>query len=84
MKKLLLLIFAFTTSTLIAQVGINTTAPSAMLHIYGTTVPGSAGGTLTYLTKIFRVIQLLKIIQTTQTVQGMQLRAGSQGQEMQM
>ena len=53
MKKLLLLIFAFTTSTLIAQVGINTTAPSAMLHIYGTTVPGSAGGTINLLNQNF-------------------------------
>ena len=53
MKKLLLLIFAFTTSTLIAQVGINTTSPSAMLHVYGTTVPGSAGGTINLINQNF-------------------------------
>ena len=53
MKKLLLLIFAFTTPTLIAQVGINTTSPSAMLHVYGTTVPGSAGGTINLINQDF-------------------------------
>lgn len=46
----LTLIIGFTS---FAQVGINTTSPSAMLHVYGTTVPGSAGGTVNLISQDF-------------------------------
>jgi hypothetical protein len=53
MKKIFLMLLAFATSTIIAQVGINTTSPSAMLHVYGTTVPESAGGTVNLINQDF-------------------------------
>lgn len=46
----LTLIIGFTS---FAQVGINTTTPTAMLHVYGATVPGNAGGTVNLINQDF-------------------------------
>ena len=53
MKKIQLLFILFALTSTFAQVGINTTTPTAMLHVYGTTVPGSAGGTVNLLNQNF-------------------------------
>ena len=53
MKNLITFIILIIGFTSLAQVGINTTSPSAMLHVYGTTVPGSAGGTINLINQNF-------------------------------
>lgn len=41
MKKKLLIAFIVLSNTILAQVGINTTNPTAMFHVFGTTTPGT-------------------------------------------
>ena len=41
MKKNLLIAFLGISNIIIAQVGINTTNPTAMFHVFGTTTPGT-------------------------------------------
>lgn len=53
MKNIYSIVLSFFLFNSFAQVGINTTTPSAMLHVYGTTVPGSAGGTINLINQDF-------------------------------
>jgi hypothetical protein len=53
MKKIYLLFTALSCFTFFGQVGINTTNPTATLHIYGSTTPGSSGGTVNLLDQNF-------------------------------
>lgn len=53
MKKYLILIFLFAFKYNFSQVGINTTTPTAMLHVYGTTTLPSGGGTTNLLNQNF-------------------------------
>lgn len=53
MKKIYLLFTALSCFTFFGQVGINTTNPTATLHIFGSTTPGSSGGTVNLLNQNF-------------------------------
>lgn len=53
MKKICSILFCFVLASTSAQVGINTTTPTATLHVFGTTVPGSAGGTVNLINQDF-------------------------------
>lgn len=53
MKKLFFILLLLISNIIIGQVGINTTSPSAMLHVYGTTVPGTTGGTSNLINQDF-------------------------------
>lgn len=50
-----------------AQVGINTTNPTATLHIVGTTIPSVAGGTTTLITNDFTTGSITSIAGTGNT-----------------
>lgn len=53
MKKILLITFLLTTILSSSQVGINTTNPTATLHVYGNTTLPSGGGTVNLLNQNF-------------------------------
>ncbi|EAZ96849.1 cell wall surface anchor family protein [Flavobacteria bacterium BAL38] len=53
MKKYYLLISLISTFTIFSQVGINTTNPTATLHVFGSTTPGSSGGTVNLINENF-------------------------------
>ncbi|WP_320816043.1 hypothetical protein [Flavobacterium sp.] len=53
MEKLFFIVLLLISNIIIGQVGINTTSPSAMLHVYGTTVPGTTGGTSNLINQDF-------------------------------
>lgn len=53
MKKYFLLISLISTFTIFSQVGINTTNPTATLHVFGSTTPGSSGGTVNLINENF-------------------------------
>lgn len=53
MKKILLFTCLVSTMISFSQVGINTTNPTATLHIFGSTTPGSSGGTVNLINEDF-------------------------------
>lgn len=53
MKKILLFTCLVSTVISFSQVGINTTNPTATLHIFGSTTPGSSGGTVNLINEDF-------------------------------
>ena len=53
MKKIITSFIFIIGLTCFAQVGINTTTPTATLHVFGSTVPGSSGGTIELLNEDF-------------------------------
>jgi hypothetical protein len=54
MKNLLFLVVLFLCSfDIYSQVGVNTTSPTATLHVYGSTTLPSGGGTVNLLNQNF-------------------------------
>lgn len=53
MKKILLFTCLVSTMISFSQVGINTTNPTATLHIFGSTTPGSSGGIVNLINEDF-------------------------------
>ncbi len=53
MKFIYSIVLSFVFFNTFSQVGINTTSPTATLHVYGTTVPGNSGGTVNLINQDF-------------------------------